>query len=415
MEKIRATYLVESPLPIAQAAAVLAGEQSTGTFVAVPGETETLRSNHAAVVEHIHELEPTATPGLPGSRPPAGLYNRGVITVAWPAHNIGQNLPALISTLQGNLYELAQFSGLRLLDFDLPDSYTHTFPGPRHGADGTFSLCGRQHGPLLGNIIKPSIGLSPDQTAQLVGELATAGVDFIKDDELMANPPSSPFKDRVKAVMHRVNAWADETGKKLMVAFNISDDLDTMLHNYDYIVAHGGTAAMISLNSVGLSATRTVCRHGNLAIHGHRNGWGMLNRHPSLGMDFSAYQKIWRMAGVDHLHVNGIDNKFWEPNESVVHSIACCLQPFLGQVNGPLPVISSGQWGGQAFSTYRKTATTRLLYMAGGGIIAHPSGPASGVKAIRQAWEGAVAGLSAMETAAQHPEFRAAMETFSPS
>ncbi len=40
MERISATYLIETPLAVEQAAAVLAGEQSSGTFVPVPGETE---------------------------------------------------------------------------------------------------------------------------------------------------------------------------------------------------------------------------------------------------------------------------------------------------------------------------------------------------------------------------------------
>ena len=83
---------------------------------------------------------------------------------------------------------------------------------------------------------------------------------------------------------------------------------------------------MISINSVGLSGAKKICDQGQLAIHGHRNGWGMLTRHPLLGIDFRAYQKIWRLAGVDQLHVNGIQNKFWESDDSVVNSIEACLK-----------------------------------------------------------------------------------------
>ena len=42
---------------------------------------------------------------------------------------------------------------------------------------------------MIGTIVKPSIGLSPDELAELVGELAAAGIDFIKDDELQGNGP----------------------------------------------------------------------------------------------------------------------------------------------------------------------------------------------------------------------------------
>ena len=204
--------------------------------------------------------------------------------------------------------------------------------------------------------------------------LAEAGIDFIKDDELMADPPHSPFDERVDAVMRVINAHAERTGKKVMYAFNISDELDAMQRHYEKIVRSGGTCAMISLNSVGLAGAKKICDLGALAIHGHRNGWGMLNRHPLLGIEFPAYQKLWRLAGVDQIHVNGIANKFWESDDSVVRSIESCLKPLLGGTT-VLPVVSSGQWGGQAPETFRRTRTVDLLYMAGGGIMAHPERP----------------------------------------
>ena len=124
----------------------------------------------------------------------------------------------------------------------------------------------------------------------------------------------------------------------------------------------------------------------------------MYNRHPALGMEFTAYQKLWRLVGVDHLHVNGLKNKFCESDDSVVRSIEACLTPMFGG-HLVMPVVSSGQWGGQAEETYRRTQTLDLMYLAGGGILAHPGGPAAGVAAIRQAWEAAAAGIALEEHA----------------
>jgi ribulose-bisphosphate carboxylase large chain len=264
---------------------------------------------------------------------------------------------------------------------------------------------------LIGTIIKPSIGLSPQQTAAMVKTLAEAGIDFIKDDELLSSSANSSFSDRVTAVMKVINDFADKKGKKIMYAFNISGEVDEMLQRYELVHSQGGTCAMISINSVGLSATKKICDLGQLAIHGHRNGWGMLSRHPLLGMDFRAYQKLWRLAGVDQLHVNGIQNKFWEPDDSVVASIEACLAPMYDHQT-VFPVVSSGQWGGQAPETYRRTKTTDLLYMAGGGIMAHPSGPAAGVIALKQAWQAATDGLSIQQAAAIYPEFAQSVEKF---
>ena len=411
MERIFATYLIETPLPVEKAAAVLAGEQSSGTFVAVPGETAELKERFAARVESITPREIVSEPSLPGCRSSSGKFQRADIVVSWPLENFGFNLPALVSTIHGNLYELSQFSGLKLMDFELPDSFAQHFRGPKFGIAGCRKLTGVENRPLIGTIIKPSVGLTPHQTAELVKTLVETGIDFIKDDELMADPPHSPFDQRVDAVMRVINAHADRTGKKVMYAFNISNELDAMQRHYEKIVRSGGTCAMISLNSVGLAGAKKICDIGTLAIHGHRNGWGALNRHPLLGIEFPAYQKWWRMAGVDQIHVNGIANKFWETDDSVTRSIASCLKPFLGGIT-ILPVVSSGQWGGQAPETFRRTHTVDLLYLAGGGILAHPEGPAAGVRSLRKWWEAAVEGLTVEQAAAKYPELKLSIEKF---
>ena len=411
MDRIFATYLIETPLAVEKAAASLAGEQSSGTFVAVPGETEELKQRFAARVEKITPLESVSEPSLPGCRSASGKFERAEIVVSWSVENFGFNLPALVSTIQGNLYELSQFSGLKLTDLELPPSFARHFRGPKFGVAGCRKLTGAVDRPLIGTIIKPSIGLSPQQTAALVQALAEAGIDFIKDDELIADPPHSPFDERVDAIMRVINAHADRTGKKVMYAFNVSDELDAMQRHYEKVVSSGGTSVMISLNSVGLAGAKKICDLGALAIHGHRNGWGVLNRHPLLGIEFPAYQKLWRLAGVDQLHVNGIANKFWESDDSVVRSIESCLKPLLGGMS-VLPVVSSGQWGGQAPETFRRTQTVDLLYMAGGGIMAHPDGPAAGVRSLQKWWEAAVEGLTMEQAAAKYAELQKSVEKF---
>jgi ribulose-bisphosphate carboxylase large chain len=413
MERLFATYLIETPLAVEKAAAVLAGEQSSGTFVEVPGETAELKQRFAARVEKISLLDCVSEPSLPGAKSATGKFLRAEVLVSWSLENFGFNLPTLVSTVHGNLYELSQFSGLKLMDLEFPPSFAQHFRGPKFGVAGCRALTKVEGRPLVGTIIKPSIGMSPDQTASLVKILVEAGIDFIKDDELMANPPHSPFDERVDAVMRVINAHADRTGKKVMYAFNVSDELDAMQRHYEKIVKSGVTCAMVSLNSVGLSGVKKICDIGELAIHGHRNGWGALNRHPLLGIEFPAYQKIWRLAGVDQIHVNGIANKFWESDDSVVRSMQACAKPLFGEKSfSILPVVSSGQWGGQACETFRRTQTVDLLYMAGGGIAAHPDGPASGVRSLQKWWEAAIEGLTLEQAAAKYPELKISVEKF---
>ena len=416
-QTIVAKYLIETPHPVEAAAEVIAGEQSSGTFVAVPGETDELRARAGAKVMAIQVLGHSRTPTLPGSRPPGGAtaaieYHQAEVTIEFPLENMGLNLPALVSTICGNLYELSQLSGLRLLDVQLPEAFTRRYPGPQFGVAGTRTLAAVSGRPLIGTIIKPSVGLSPAQTGALVRTLCDAGIDFIKDDELQANSPHSPLKDRVREVMQVVNEVAERTGRKVMFAFNITDDFEAMVLHHDTVVAAGGTCVMVSLHSVGFAAASELRRRSRLPIHGHRNGWGLYGRHPGFGVDYTAWQKLWRLVGIDHLHVNGLQNKFWEPDESVLRSIQACLTPMFRPDDVALPVVSSGQWGGQAPETYRQSGTTDLLYLAGGGILAHPMGPTAGVRALQQAWEAAVRRIPLAEYALNHPELNASIRRF---
>ena len=411
MSRIVAEYLVETPRDLRDAVEAMAGEQSTGTFTRVPGETDELRERFAARLESVELIETRDEPSLPGSATPSdGIYQFGRARISFPLENIGPNLPTMLSTVAGNLFELRQISGLKLVDVEFPDALANQFPGPAFEIEGTRRLADVHDRPIIGTIVKPSVGLTPDATADLVRSLGEAGLDFIKDDELMANPPHSPLAERVDAVMKVINELAEKTGRKLMYAFNISDQLDNMLQHHDTVLNAGGTCVMVSLNSVGHVAVEHLRRQCQLPIHGHRNGWGMYCRSPALGMEFTAYQKFWRLAGVDHLHVNGLRNKFCEPDESVVRSIKACLTPMFGR--RVMPVVSSGQWGGQAPDTYRQTGTLDVMYLAGGGIIGHPQGPAAGVAAIRQAWEAAAQGIELDEYARRHPELQASLDFY---
>ena len=391
-ERIHATYWLETGDDPARAAEVIAGEQSSGTFVALATETPELKARAGARIERLEVIDTSRTPSLPTPKQSA-TYTRCTLELSWPIENLGPCLPTLMATVAGNLYELRAVTGLRLLDLQLPPSFAAAYPGPAFGIAGTRRLAGVAHGPLIGTIIKPSVGLSADETAQQVRELVAGGIDFIKDDELQADGPNCPFDERVRAVMRVVNDAAQRTGKKAMVAFNLTGDLDKMRRRHDLVLAEGGTCVMACLNSVGLVGLTELRRHSQLPIHAHRNGWGALSRHPALGFEFTAWQKIWRLAGADHLHVNGIGNKFSETDASVIASARACLAPmFDDKPCAVMPVFSSGQSARQAYQTYAALGSTDLIFAAGGGILAHADGPAAGVAELRAAWDAAICG-----------------------
>ncbi|MEO1226511.1 MAG: ribulose-bisphosphate carboxylase large subunit family protein, partial [Pseudomonadota bacterium] len=383
-DRLEADYVIETAIDPRQAAEIMAGEQSSGTFVSVPGETDELKARSAAQVEAVEVYDTVTSPSLPGAAT-GECYARARVTLSWPLGNMGVSLPNAMTTVSGNLYELKPFSGLRLVDVRFPDPFAEAYPGPRFGIEGTRRLTSVTKGPVIGTIIKPSVGFSPRQTAERVRELIEGGVDFIKDDELQADGPHCPFDERVEAVMGVINDHAGRTGMKVMYAFNLTGEVDEMRARHDLVMRHGGTCVMASVNSVGLGGMLALGRHSQLPIHAHRNGWGYLSRHPMLGWSFPAWSKFWRLAGADHLHVNGLQNKFCEGDDSVIEAAQSLLTPmFADKPCITMPVFSSGQSAVQAAETYRRMQTTDLIYAAGGGLVGHPDGIAAGVASLRQ-------------------------------
>lgn len=220
-DRFIADYLIETPLDPAHVAEVMAGEQSCGTFVRVQGETDQLRNRARAVVLSVTELAAAPVPSLPNAwlqrQQISGPWRRARVRIAFPIDNIGANLPTLAATVAGNLFDLGEVTGLRLLSLTLPPAYRQRFDMPRHGVAGTRALTGVHEAPLLGTIIKPNVGLSAVETGELVTQLCEAGVDFIKDDEVCANPVHAPLQERVREVMRRVRAYQDKSAGSMQL------------------------------------------------------------------------------------------------------------------------------------------------------------------------------------------------------
>jgi ribulose-bisphosphate carboxylase large chain len=418
-DTLRATYLIETPLDPSRVAETLAGEQSSGTFVRVAGETDALRARSRATVSNLEELPALPEPSLPSAwlrrQQATGPWRRARITVDFPLANIGHNLPTLWATVAGNLFDLGETTGLRLEHLALPPAFRARFERPRHGVAGTRSAAGVAEGPLVGTIIKPNVGLSAAETGALVADLCRAGVDFIKDDECCGDPEHAPVADRIRAIMAAVRAHRDVSGKQVVVAVNISDEHDAMLRHAELLQREGGLCAMVSLNWTGPASVQTLRRHSDLILHGHRNGYGMWARHPALGVAFQPYAALWRLTGVDHMHVHGLDGKFAQDDDEVRDGARDCLTPLADPSDTcdvVMPAFSSGQWAGTLPKTLDAVPGGDLLFMCGGGILAHPQGPTAGVTSVRQAWRAWREGRALEAAAADAPALRAALDFF---
>lgn len=418
MSRVTAEYLLETPFPPAEVAATMAGEQSSGTFVRVAGETDELRARSAAEVLSVELLGESATPTLASAylerKSVGGPYHLARVRIAYPTGNIGKNLATLASTVSGNLYDIGEITGLKLLSLDIPAAYRARYALPAQGIAGTRTTTHVQGRPIFGTIIKPNVGMTPEDIAALVDRLCAAGVDFIKDDEVCANPDIAPIARRVPAVMSVIRKWQEKTGRQVMMAFNISDETDAMRRHADLVTAEGGSCVMASLNWCGLSGMETLRAHTPLAIHAHRNGFGAMSRHPRLGMGFQAYHALYRLAGIDHMHVHGIGGKFVDSAEEVTEAARACLGPLSegGPDDRVMPAFSSGQWAGTLPATLKAAQGPDLMFMCGGGILAHPQGPEAGIASLHEAYDALSAGETLADAARTRPALAAAIDFF---
>jgi len=335
----------------------------------------------------------------------------GRAVIAWPWRNWGPNLPQLMaSVLVGEGCETARFTRCRLVAMEWPDELVAALGGgPRCGLDGVRAWLGPEAAarPLLGGIVKPSLGLGPAEVAATAAALARGGCDFVKDDELLADPDWCPLLERVR----RVAAALAEVGRPVLYAANVSGPVDALVERSAAAVAAGAGAIMVNAFATGIDAVRAVAAAGlGVPVLAHRVGAGPIARNPEVGVDGSVLCELTRIAGADLVQIGGFGGKLFDTFEEVARNLAACRRP-LGGARVPVPVNGGGVWAGST-PTVLDAAGTDIMLLLGMGAYEHPGGPEAGARSVKQAIDAVTAG-DALEAAARSaPDLAAALAHF---
>ena len=335
----------------------------------------------------------------------------GRAVIAWPWRNWGPNLPQLMaSVLVGEGCETARFTRCRLVAMEWPDELVAALGGgPRYGLDGVRAWLGPEAAarPLLGGIVKPSLGLAPAEVAATAAALARGGCDFVKDDELLADPDWCPLLERVR----RVAAALAEVGRPVLYAANVSGPVDALVERSAAAVAAGAGAIMVNAFATGIDAVRAVAAAGlGVPVLAHRVGAGPIARNPEVGVDGSVLCELTRIAGADLVQIGGFGGKLFDTFEEVARNLAACRRP-LGGARVPVPVNGGGVWAGST-PTVLDAAGTDIMLLLGMGAYEHPGGPEAGARSVKQAIDAVTAG-DALEAAARSaPDLAAALAHF---
>jgi 2,3-diketo-5-methylthiopentyl-1-phosphate enolase len=399
------TYLVSysAALPIPIIAPMLAVEQSTGTWVAVPGETLDVRCQHIAKVIGVYEV-----PDYESTVPPNLQTRQWLVQIAYPEVNIGEQIPMLLTTVVGNI---SMGGEIKLVDVRLPRKFVAGFKGPKFGIEGIRRILGVKKRPLLNNMIKPCTGYRLKVGAELFRKAALGGCDVIKDDELIADASFNSVAGRVKRYMQIEKQVYEEKGEHTLYTVNITDKIPKVFENARRAVELGCNALMVNYLAVGFPVMQALAEDPaiNVPILAHMDVAGALYMSPWHGLSSHlVLGKLPRLAGADIVVIPApygkapvIDYKF--------RNVARNLTFPLYDLKPTFPMASGGITPSMV-PTVMAALGNDIVIGSGGGIHAHPKGPVAGGKAFRQAVDATMKGIALSEYAKDHQELAIALK-----
>jgi 2,3-diketo-5-methylthiopentyl-1-phosphate enolase len=398
-EYIVATYLVSyhKIIPVPRLSLALAIEQSTGTWVAVPGETPEVRCQHVAKVIGVYEVPDYEF------EVPQGVETRDyIVQIAFPEVNIGEQIPMLLTTIVGNI---SMGGRIKVLDIRFPEKYVAGFKGPKFGIHGLRKLLEIPERPLLNNMIKPCTGYPLEVGAELFRDAALGGCDIIKDDELLADASFNSALGRVKRYMEIEKQVYEEKGERTLYTVNISDKVPKIFENAKRAVELGCNAIMVNYLAVGLPVMQALAEDPdiNVPILAHMDVAGAMYMSPFHGISSHiVLGKLPRLAGADIVVIPAPYGKAPVIIDKFLN-VARTLSFPMYDLKPTWPMPSGGITPSMMPDVMRDLGND-IVIGSGGGIHAHPQGPTAGAKAFRQAIDAVMKGISLEEYSKDHPE-----------
>ncbi|MBP2146606.1 ribulose-bisphosphate carboxylase large chain [Methanofollis sp. W23] len=394
MQDVTATYYFRPRADTTpeEAAQAIVEEETTGTWTEITTTTEYVRRLDGEVLA----LEPSGKGYVTQVRYPAEIFEAG-------------NVPQYLSVVAGNLFGLGRLEAVRLLDVAFPASLV-PFKGPKFGLEGVRKLVGTTERPHVGTIIKPKVGLTPKDTAEVAYHAAVGGVDLIKDDETLTDQTFCPIDERLPAVMARLDEAKEETGRQVLYAVNISARADEIVGRAEHAIDLGANMLMIDVITSGFTALQALAEAPSVTVpvHVHRTMHGAITRNPEHGIAMRPIARIVRMLGGDQLHTGTVSGKMSHDVSELKGDNLALTEEYFG-IAPTFPVASGGLHPGKVAAEIENLGTDIVL-QAGGGIHGHPDGTEAGARAMRQAVDAFMEGVSAEEYAKDHHELARALE-----
>lgn len=278
-------------LNILQAACEVSAESSTGTNFAVQTETPFSRTLNSLVYKVDME--------------------KNLVWIAYPTglRDGGGNVQNILTYVAGNIFGMKEVNAIKLLDVRFPPAMLEKYDGPSYTLDDMRKYLNVYDRPILWTIVKPKMGLTSAEYAEVAYDFRVGGGDFVKNDEPQADQDFCPYDKMVKHIKEAMDKAVKETGHKKVHSFNVSAaDYDTMIARCEMIVNSGmepgSYAFLIDGTTAGRMAVQTLRRkYPNVFIHFHRAGHGAFTRPENpIGYSVLVLSKFARLAGTSGIH-----------------------------------------------------------------------------------------------------------------
>ncbi len=392
---------------IKEAASMVAGESSVGTWT----DVKTMNK----------EIGKTLSPKVFSI---SSKKNR--IKIAYPIElfELG-NLPNILSSVGGNVYGMKSVEGLFWEDVNIPERMLKSFKGPRFGISGVRKYLKVYDRPLVGTIVKPKVGLTSEQHADIAYYSWLGGCDIVKDDENLGSQSFNNFYKRIKLTLKAMRMAEKKTGERKVYLANCTAETEEMKKRIKFVEDNGGNYIMLDILTLGWAALQTARNFTKLPIHAHRAGHAMFDRienkdKKGFGMGMEVIAQLARMVGVDTLHIGTAYGKMSGSKDEVLHIEEEMERRFTKETKNYLDqkwynvkpvfgVASGGVYPG-IVPEIMGFMGKDIVLQAGGGIHGHPFGTEAGARAMRQAVDATLKKISLKKYAKTHVELEEALE-----
>ncbi|NQT49111.1 type III ribulose-bisphosphate carboxylase [Candidatus Kuenenbacteria bacterium] len=400
-KEIVVTFYMEPAIAFNEAAEAVAGESSIGSWTDLSTLKPDVAKKIGAKVFYFNEKQ-------------------NIVKIAYPLElfELG-SIPQFLSSVGGNIFSMKAIKNLRLVDVEFPEKYIKSFQGPALGIEGIRKILKNKDRIILGSIIKPKVGLSAIEHAQVAYDVWKNGIDLVKDDENLTSMVFNKFEERIKRTLAMRDKVEKETGKIKIYAANVTAPPDIMLERAKYVKSLGGRCVMVDIVSTGLDNVQYLRKQNlGLIIHGHRAGHSTFTRYPKHGITMLVLAKLARLAGIDQLHTGTVVGKM-EGSEQEVLSINELLREDWQHYHilrenwsalKPTMPIASGGLHPALLPKLEEILGHDIIANFGGGVHGHKDGSAAGARACAQAAEAIFEKKSLKEQAKFHPELKTALD-----